>query len=39
MADGRKDKQRPIDLSRALCKHGLWIDVVYGAPSGVQAAF
>jgi hypothetical protein len=39
MADAPKDEQRPIDLSRALYKHGLWIDVVYGAPSCVQAAF
>jgi hypothetical protein len=39
MADAPKDEQRPIDLSGALHKHGLWIDVVYAAASCVAAAF
>jgi hypothetical protein len=39
MVDAPEDEQRPIDLSRAWYKHALWIDVVYGAPSCVAAAF
>ena len=38
MADAPQDEQRPIDLSGAMYKHGLWNDGVYGAPSSVQAA-